>query len=127
MYNKLARPAFLRFGLPLQWWLGVLMPAVARVTWHDNFEVSLLLVPCNSVTGEELNRRESLYSNQSTCPVIFTTYELKPVIIDSLRNILYAVCLYSAYREFDTLPLLLYYELLIIYIILTMAITMYFG
>ena len=27
--------------------------------------------------------------------------------------ILYAVCLYGAYQKFDTLPLLLYYELLI--------------
>ena len=42
--------------------------------------------------------------------------ELKPLIIDSLQNILYAVCLYSAYREFDTLSLLLYYELLVTHI-----------
>ena len=39
--------------------------------------------------------------------------ELKPVIIDSLWNTLYAVCLYGAYRELDTLSLLLYYELLV--------------
>ena len=39
--------------------------------------------------------------------------EVQPVIIDSLWNILYAVYLYGAYREFNTLPLLLQYELLL--------------
>ena len=49
----------------------------------------------------------SLYAcDTPTRPVVFTTCELKPVIIDSLRNVLYAVCLYGAYQEFDTLPLL---------------------
>ena len=42
------------------------MPAVVRVTWHDNFRVSLLFVSSDSVTGKELNRTESLSSNQST-------------------------------------------------------------
>ena len=65
MYNKLAQPAFLHFGPPSQWWLGVLMPTVASVTWHDNFGISFPLVSCNSITGEELNRRESpIDSNQ---------------------------------------------------------------
>ena len=44
------------------------------------------------------------YRQQSTHPVISTTWELKPVVIDSLRNILYTVCLYGAYKELDTLP-----------------------
>ena len=34
--------------------------------------------------------------------------EFKPVIIDSLQNILYVVCLYGAYQKLDTLPLLLH-------------------
>ena len=43
------------------WWLSVLIPAVARIIWHNNFRASLLLVSSDSVTGEE-----SLSSNQST-------------------------------------------------------------
>ena len=66
-----------------------LMPALPRVTWHNNFEVSLLLVSSDSVTSEELIRKVSLSSNQSTTikvPCCFTMCGLKPVIIDSLRN-----------------------------------------
>ena len=69
------------------------MPAVARITWRNNFEIFLPLVSIDSITSEELTRKESLSSNQST-----------------------VYGMYSAYREFDTLPLLLYYELLIPYI-----------
>ena len=93
------------------------MPAVARVTWHNNFGVSLPFVSSDFITCKELNRRESLSSNQSAIINMFCYLyhvELKPVIIDSLRNIFYAVCLYSAYREFDTLPLFLYYKLLLL-------------
>ena len=76
------------------------MPAVARITWHNNFAVSLLLFSSDSVTDAELNRKNHhLKTNQQhlICPVIFTTHELKLVIIDSLQNILYAVCLYGTY------------------------------
>ena len=76
------------------------MPAVAHITWHNNFAVSLLLFSSDSVTGAELNRKNHhLKTNQQhlICPVIFTTHELKLVIIDSLQNILYAVCLYGTY------------------------------
>ena len=58
MYNKPARPAVL-FSL----WLRVFfMPAV---TWHNNLAF-LPLVFSYSVTSEELTRKESLSSNQST-------------------------------------------------------------
>ena len=33
------------------------MPIVVRGTWHDNFGVSLPLVCSNSVTSEELSRK----------------------------------------------------------------------
>ena len=50
MYNnKLARPAFSSFGSLSQLWLTVLMPVVARITWHNNFRASLPLASSNSV------------------------------------------------------------------------------
>ena len=55
--NKQAWSALLCFGPP--WWLSVLMPAVIRVTWHDNFRVSLPFVSSDSVTSEELTKEES--------------------------------------------------------------------
>jgi len=61
-----------------------LMPAVARTTWHDNFEVFLLLLFSDSITSEELTKKESLSSNQSTT---INTSSCN----DSLWNILYAV------------------------------------
>ena len=62
MRNKLVRGELLRFGL--LWWLSVLMPAVTHITWHDNLGVSLPLVSSNSISSEELTRKESLSSNQ---------------------------------------------------------------
>ena len=68
-----------------------LMPAVDCVTWPDN-----LRLPCHlflTILSEVKSRIEEnhyLQTNQqqTTHPVIFTTYELKPVIFDSLQNIL---------------------------------------
>ena len=48
------------------------MPAIVRITWHDYLKVFLSLVSNDSVTSEELTRKESLSSNQSTRHVIFT-------------------------------------------------------
>ena len=39
------------------------MNAVARITWRDNLEVFLPLVSSDSITNEELTRKESLSSN----------------------------------------------------------------
>ena len=42
------------------------------------------------------------------------TRKLNPGVYDSLLVLLVAVCLYRVYRQLDTLPFYLYYELLII-------------
>ena len=60
------------------------MPAVARITWRDNFGVFLLLVSSNSVTSEELTRKESLSLHQSAA--INTSYYLYHVRIKTSRN-----------------------------------------
>ena len=54
------------------------------------------------------------YRRQSTTFVNSTTCEQNTLIYDSLRVLLYAVCLYGVYRAFDTLPLSLYYVLLVL-------------
>ena len=54
------------------------------------------------------------YRRQSATFVNSTTCEQNTLIYDSLRVLLYAVCLYGVYRAFDTLPLSLYYVLLVI-------------
>ena len=88
-----------------------LMPAVARITWYNNFDATFF---SDSITSKEL--KESPSSNQwttinSSCYLYHMRIE--PVVIDNSWNILYAVCLYSAYWELNTLPLLLYYKLLV--------------
>ena len=122
MYNKQAKPAFLRFGSPSQCWLSILMRAVARVTQHDSLGAGFLAT-CfrDSVTGEELNRGESLSSNQSTTlnqHVLLSLpleCELKQVIIDRqfTEYTLRSVFQYTAPIKSLTLSLsfFLYYEL----------------
>ena len=112
MYNKLAWPAWLRLG-PLWWlrvfWCLLLLALLGTITLKSSCCL-FLAMPSEVKSWLEKNHLAYVYHlqtnwQQSTCPVIFTTWELKPVLIDSLRSILYAVCLYSAYREFDTLTL----------------------
>ena len=64
------------------------MPAVARITWHNNFGVSLPIVSSDFITGEELNRRESLSSNQSTthiqkCTCVFGYRKLRKNLMNA--------------------------------------------
>ena len=88
---------------------AVEMVALTRAAWSlRSFFTTHVLQPMNLVI--DINNRAIIFvynpiDKQSTLPVISTTCELKPVIINSLRNILYAVCLYGAYGQFDTLPL----------------------
>ena len=60
-----------------------------------------------------MRRYLQCYRRQSTAFVNSTTCEQNTLIYDSLRVLLYAVCLYGVYRAFDTLSLSLYYVLLL--------------
>ena len=57
------------------------MPAVARVTWDDNFRVSLPFVSSDSITSEELTREES---NQQQSSAACYLYQVK---IESGHNL----------------------------------------